>query len=85
MTPGLPGPEPHQVAVLGASTTFGTPSEPRERGVLVHVQRLAMDRQAICGRTQVQPHQLAARGMAGDMDHVRAVGDDLDALRGSAS
>ena len=65
--------------------TSGTPALARQRGMLGQVQGLAM------GRNQdLRPHpadhvvQLGAARMAGHMNQMIAIGDDLDALRHQA-
>ena len=77
---GIARPEHDQVAVL-ADQHFRHAGGARQFGVLEQMQRLAMHRDQ-----QLRPHpgnhvaQFVAARMAGDMDEMGAVGDDLDAL-----
>ena len=81
MTPRFAGGEPHDVAVErphDLADALGV----RESDVLGQMHRLAMRRN---GDLRLQPgvhlREFGAARMAGDMDEMGAVGDDLDALR----
>ena len=81
---GIAGPELDQVAVA-ADQHLRHAGGARQLGMLEQMQRLAMHRDQ-----QLRPHpgdhvaQFVAARMAGDVDQMGAVGDDLDALRDQA-
>ena len=78
---GIAGPELDQIAVA-ADQDLGHARGPRQLGVLEQMQRLAVH-----GDQELRTHpgnhvaQFVAARMAGDVDEMGAVGDDLDALR----
>src|SRR6516164_2907774 len=74
--PGSPGPS-FTRSPLRQTSTHGT----RELGMLVQMQCFAMNRdQELRPGPGDQIAQFVAARMAGDMDQMGAVGDDLDAL-----
>ena len=84
MMPGSPGPSLTR-SPLRQIRIFGTPAARASFGVLEQMQGLAMHGDQKL-RTDPGDHvaQLVAARMAGDVDEMGAVGDDLDALRHQA-
>ncbi len=80
MIAGCAGRQPHQVAVA-ALQHLADAEAARERGVLGHVQRLAVHRdQDLRAHPADHVLELGEPRMAGDVHQMGAVGDDLDAL-----